>query len=521
MNKLTRWLKEDRRYVMFIKIACAFLLPFAVCMLHCILKGAWLGDVSLAGSQNNDDLFYFKQVEGILEYGFPQGYFGFNESHAEHLSFAAWSPLTLIVWVIWGRIFGWSISNYFWCNLVFHGLALAFFTWVTKPNVKQMVAAGVLLALFPGFAKYSLSCLVETHMISWMIIFYGLAVGYAKEQKNWKLTAMFLLGIFLTCIRPYLVLLILLPGIYLFMKKKLLALGVTGAAGVVGIVAYFGISAAFTAEYFTPLFDKYLFRRFIDESFYAGARYIAVQTLKCAGDLLTYIKLSFTEGKFMGMNYSVLFLLCAIFIVMCIFYIKDKKKEFAVLYGHFVGTAFISVTALLVIMGKMNEGSRHILAFIVVGLILVSFMGNFKQIWRPVLVCALIGFLFYYYPDDGKDYQIPLRSEESVALQDAWEEIGQKIVFTEDAPSYENTVLWAFSDSINGNYDHMDWHPLLALPGGTGISCCQWEYISPNMENLQSRYIMADKDGELVRYCDEAGYELLGEYENVRLYRRN
>ena len=82
----------------FIKILCAFLFPLVVCLLHCWRLGGGLWEVYLPNSQNNDDLFYFKQVQGVIEYGFPQGYFGFNESHASSLSFAAWSPFTLLIW---------------------------------------------------------------------------------------------------------------------------------------------------------------------------------------------------------------------------------------------------------------------------------------------------------------------------------------------------------------------------------------------------------------------------------------
>ncbi len=503
-----------------IKIICAFLFPLLVCLLHCWRLGGGLWEVYLPNSQNNDDLFYFKQVQGVIEYGFPQGFFGFNESHASSLSFAAWSPLTLLIWVIWGKLFGWSISGYYWCNIVFLAVALAFFVKQARPKVKQMVAAGILLFLFPGLSKYTLSCLVEAHMISYLILYYGMALGYVREQKNWKIVGMLVLSFFLTCIRPYMVLFVILPGIFLFIKKKWVGIVSTVGVGGVSVLSYFLITKNFTAPYFTPLFDSYMFKRFAYEGFYAGVRFLVLEALKWMKELGEYIVASFTTGKFMGSNYCVLFLICIVMLVMVFLYGKNMAGLSRIIYIHFVCSALISVGALLVIMGKINEGSRHILAYIVVGCILVSYMQSLKNIWQPVVIGALILFLFYFYPDDGQDYQIPLRTEERYEEQVAWEQIADKMELSPQAPSYENTVIWAFSDMIDGEYGHMDWQPMLALPEGVGISCCDLNFVTYQFEGLKSRYIMTVSNGAIAGMCEEANYELLGSYGGVSLYSR-
>lgn len=456
----------------------------------------------------------------MIQYGIPQGYFGFDESHAANLSFAAWSPLTLIVWAVWGKIFGWTISSYYWCNIFFHSVAFAFFTYQVKPKTKQLIAAGILIGLFPGFSKYTLSCLVETHMISYMIFFYGMALGYVRESKKWKLIGMFILGFFLTCIRPYLVLLLILPSIFIFIKKKWVGILLYFGTGTLAVASYFAISKYFTAAYFTPLFDKSIFTRFLNEGFYTGIKHIAHECILWAQELADYMKQSFTTGKFMGSNYCVLFLLCILLFFMCIAYIRKRKTLYAVIYGHFICTALISVTALLVIMHKMNEGSRHIISMIIVGCILVSFMKSWKYIWRPLIPVALIMFLFYYYPDDGQDYQIPLYTQERYEEQQAWNTIVKDITLSENAPSYDNTVIWQFADSVDGSSFYMPWQPMLALPAGMGINCCQFEHTELNWDNLQSRYIMTNSNGWIAAHCEECKYNKIGEYNNISLYQR-
>ncbi len=91
------------------KAALMALLPLMLCVITSALQGFSITDVYIPGSEWNDELFYFKQVESILEYGYPYGYFGFNESHAKILSFAAWSPVLVWLWLVWGILFGWQL----------------------------------------------------------------------------------------------------------------------------------------------------------------------------------------------------------------------------------------------------------------------------------------------------------------------------------------------------------------------------------------------------------------------------
>ena len=92
-----------------VKAVLMALLPLLCCLVRTAAEGRSIGQVYLPSSEWNDELFYFKQVEGIVNYGFPRGYFGFNESHALQLSFAAWSPVLVFPWILWGLLFGWNL----------------------------------------------------------------------------------------------------------------------------------------------------------------------------------------------------------------------------------------------------------------------------------------------------------------------------------------------------------------------------------------------------------------------------
>ena len=82
-----------QKHIRFYKAALMALVPLVVCAVTCAVQGYAIWDAYIPASEWNDELFYYKQVEGMVKYGYPYGYFGFNESHARVLSFAAWSPV--------------------------------------------------------------------------------------------------------------------------------------------------------------------------------------------------------------------------------------------------------------------------------------------------------------------------------------------------------------------------------------------------------------------------------------------
>ena len=76
MKKFTDWWKQDRRYVLLIKALLMALLPFLCCVVTCAAAQKSIGEVYLPSSEWNDELFYYKQVESIVEFGYPYGYYG-------------------------------------------------------------------------------------------------------------------------------------------------------------------------------------------------------------------------------------------------------------------------------------------------------------------------------------------------------------------------------------------------------------------------------------------------------------
>ena len=146
-EKLLSWIKGHENLLWAVVMS---LLPLICCAATCAFQGQRLSSVYLPASEWNDELFYFKQVEGIVNYGYPQGYFGFNESHARQLSFAAWSPVLVWPWILWGLVFGWNLQSPVICNIVLMMITMFGFVRLVKPDRKQL---GVLTLLFVSFNR--------------------------------------------------------------------------------------------------------------------------------------------------------------------------------------------------------------------------------------------------------------------------------------------------------------------------------------------------------------------------------
>ena len=237
MKKITEFLKKNNRYQTILKVLAALVFPLLLCVVFCAIKGHTIADVFLPSGEWNDELFYYKQVEGTIGFLYPRGYFGFNESHAEMLSYAAWSPVLVFPWILWGLVFGWNLLSPVICNIVLLCVTCALFVFLTKIKVKDMIALGVMMIAFTPFIRYMLSGMPEIICFCACILFAGLTVNYLSKENTVKLIILFVLTAVMTLMRPYLFLFFVMPSFLAIKKYK--AKGII--ASVISGVATIGI----------------------------------------------------------------------------------------------------------------------------------------------------------------------------------------------------------------------------------------------------------------------------------------
>ena len=80
-----------------------------------------------------------------MQYGAPQGYFGFNESHAAVGTYAAWGPAVFLVYALPGLLLR-GQNAFLWCNLLFVVLGWTFFARAARLGWKRQLAFAAALA---------------------------------------------------------------------------------------------------------------------------------------------------------------------------------------------------------------------------------------------------------------------------------------------------------------------------------------------------------------------------------------
>ena len=554
-ERFVDWWKQDKRYMTLLKAVLMALLPLLCCLVRTAAEGRSIGQVYLPSSEWNDELFYFKQVEGIVNYGFPRGYFGFNESHALQLSFAAWSPVLVFPWILWGLLFGWNLLSPVICNIVLLTITMFVFVWLVKPTWKQLGILTVLFSLYSLFVRYMLSGMPEVICFSLLILFYGLAMSYLKRESRGKLIAMFVISVLLTLMRPYMLLFLALACYFWICRNKK-----AGWIGSILIVAATGITYALIkhylgAEYFTPLFYTDWITTFFTDGIGAGFRNL-FGTLYWKG--LEFYRPCIEGGRnglasgafFDGYLLVLLILLVQSFLdirtlrrakrVERIAMEPEDKKVREALFGPYTLTEdrkrelhnqlvievhfALSLIAMLfahLLMYKMVEGSKHFLTFIAAGIFIVSMLET-RYYKKAVLLGAAFLYLYSFKAVEPYDYQIPYVTEERQAQVEYWREIfSEKLAMdTEQVPNYENVVIWTFGDETPEGHQNLKWQLLYSAPKGFGISCCEREYITEHLTELQSRYLATVSGGAIDEMCRTAGYEELGRDADMVLYRR-
>lgn len=512
----SRWKSWDYKNSLLAKCLVAFLFPFLLCFFYCKLRGIDIFSLYLPNSINNDCLFYYKMVEPISSIGLPKGFFGFNESRAFIGSFAAWSPAILIPWIIWSIFFGWSYSSVFLSNVVYFSISLCIFVFLTKIEWKNILAILVVFSLYPSLPIHLLSALPETVLGSICIIYVGLAIRAIEE--NFRLgyvIPIYILSIYLTVCRPYMVVLILLPGIFLCQGKRKGAVVISALAVFGGVGLYFVISGLFTSSYFSPLYDlsiiKNIFTGNLKEAVNQGI--FCLQTVLY--EIWRYIAGAFSNGLTAGTQY-VIAIVTALLILLRGWSVKNDKTKI-IEYTFIIGNMGI-LLGIIFFLRKANEGGRHIWVFAVIGCVL-CFCRKWDKLTTTNLI-VLVGCLGVFILQGAMiptDYDVPCMDQELKGkveyLQKCFENRG---ICVSDQLSYDNTCLWVLGDD-GGMTNHKE---LFALPKGMGISCCMPDYVIEYWGDLKCKYIATTNGGYIDRACKYYEYTEIGRTEDIVIYCR-
>ncbi|MCM1541856.1 MAG: hypothetical protein NC121_11410 [Blautia sp.] len=519
-------MSKDKVNILCKAAVCGFI-PILCCVLYCVFQGQSLTGIYLPDTACSDDIFYFKMVEGMVRFGSPLGYFGYNESHAMVSSFGVWSPVLLMPWALWGKVFGWGYFSPILCNICMLSLGFIIFSVLAKPTWKQ---AGVIALFFfftTPYTRYMLSGMPETACYSLIIITYGVLYSYFRKDATYKLALLFFLITVLSLMRPYFMVFLLLPGVLWVRRSKLAGCLGTFVAMVLNLAGYKLMTYYFAAPYFQSSMATDFIDSFRNGGFFAGCRFL----LRKIGDRWSMIRWNMSLGVREGFTDGQIYFACCIamlllFLWLLADFIKMKRhrgnddtiRNILLESGQLL--CFGIMMLAIIVLYQVSEGSRHILVFLI-GFILVGAMRDDRSLEKNILTMVVFAYLFVVRYDGDSGYQVPFSDEQAAREVESWSDAFSSCISLDhaNAPGFENVVAWVVQDTVDGEVGGVPWRSLFALPEGTGISCCQPQYVTEHIDGLNSRYVITAPGGQIDLLCQEREMELLFRDGSIALYR--
>ncbi len=469
----------------------AGLTPVIACAIYMLINHIWIGGYTIFCSGWNDELSYYKHVEAIVQYGLPQGYFGFNESTALVGTFGAWNPTAIIPFVIVGKIFGWSDVTPVVFNLVIWMVALCLYVKILRVDTKQMIGTSLIWIAFACNTRYIFSVTPESYITVMLLIFAACLISYYRDTTALRyLVICDVLLFLLSWVRGYyaalgLVLIAVVLSADNKWKKAITQIIVT----IASMLAFLVIKHFFTAKYFTDIVNT------------NGLLDVKSQVKKIVFGViesLQYVIEALTRSSMRGSWYLLYYLLGIVVIVVLI----KRKDKLSV-------SLLLSWAAILVGMFTIynaKEGCRHLMAFVTVGFIIINYLKrNRILIAVSIIACIYCTWLstdsFYTQLVHKDDYWLNnFRGEQPV--------LTEKMPISEDP--WDNTVIFTLSMVFNDLY---------GLPAGFGISDCDDSYVMENIDNLKSKYVATRIGEEVDTFMKDCGYELVDSYSNTNIYK--
>lgn len=496
------------------------ILPLFLVIIYCAMYGKIPWDIYLPNSYWNDELFYYKQVEGILRGGAPGGYFGFNGSHAQMFSFAVWSPLLMIPWVIWGVIFGWNYFSPILCNLLCLMAGMAAFGWLARPTKRQAVTIVVLLALFTPLTRFIMSCMPETFCCALVLWYMGCLFAGMRACRKHYLWQMYFAAGLMTLMRPYFFLLFLYPIGAFAKQKKVSGMLSAGGAFLFG-AGYVALKKLLSADYLYDIMEVSFLQTIGEQGLGAGIQEFGRQFLESARTLKDFLRSALQYGNFPGSMYAVFGLTGVVFLAVAAVEWKRRKESPHFKLAVSMAGVYTAMMAAIFFIYSLNEGGRHLMTFLLAGFLVLGMYSARVTGWLvQVLTAAVIGFFFLVQPGIPYDRLPPFQEDVLAGEISAMSEALQEKMEYTSGIGWENTVVWLAYDIVDGEYVIEQWQQLYALPGGCGINYCSAQYILDNLEELQARYIAAIPGGQVEEMLLREGAILLEKNEKIAVYCR-
>ena len=146
---------------------------------------------------------------------------------------------------------------------------------------------------------------------------------------------------------------------------------------------------------------------------------------------------------------------------------RRKLRNGLVVQLHLV-FSFAAMFFALLLMYKLEAGSRHLLTFMTAGIFMIALMDT-KYFKKAVLTGAAFAYFFSYMAVDPLYYELPYRQESEARQFNEWEELfDARLELEREAgvPNFDNSVIWVYQDADpDGTLKQTKWQLLYDVRG--------------------------------------------------------
>lgn len=493
-------------------------------------EGITLHNLEISSAEN-DELIYYYETAGVVDYGLPQGFFGYTEITARTGPFGAWSPVLLINFCILGKLFGWSLTKAVFYNAFSLIFAVFLFGVFARPNRMQTLLLSIFLASYTFLMYGVLSIVPEVTCYSYAIISVGLIYSCYRENKTYKIILLFAAAFLLTLMRPYYAGLMVPAGYFLYRRYGKKSLMCSVPVLMAAVYGFFFVGENFCCG--NPMSGN--FSRFIvkvirnTDNYYLSSPFNAALLsgigqfmMRLAKGLYAMFQqlVVFFTMRVWGRNYFMFFFLFLLFFVLVIR--TDRKNE----TDRFIRRMFwivyyflMTVAVALYFTGWVAD--RHLAEFVVMGIAVCAMEAgeDKKSRWLAVLVEAGLIFSLIMVPNREREY---VSEDFYEQVEEAKELLAKEMPLNYTGkPSWDNTVLWVYSDTVDGEEAIVPWRALYAVPSGYAFNLVfrdEW-FEQYGYDYLSSKYLAAASGSDTERRCIDWGAEKIADYCGVVIYR--
>ena len=198
LEKVKKLLQKTPNALLCVLGAALFLLVF-----YKLAYRTPLGEIWLVPSMDNDEVIYNRQVVSILTHGGPQGYFGYEETHANIGHYGTWGPLLIWVYALPGFLFGSSVNTVLWCNVLFAIAGLAVFVFAARLPLWQAAVFALAYVCVWAPIDFIFSGSSESLHYALALIIVGSSAALARRNAPGWLAVAAVACALETIFRPY------------------------------------------------------------------------------------------------------------------------------------------------------------------------------------------------------------------------------------------------------------------------------------------------------------------------------